>query len=246
MQTLIIRAPGRITNPGKNNPRIDLLDTRLLAAFDANDIASADGAAVSAWESSGGAWGAGANLSLRSGSTSAVLDADGVSQGNASVKFTSAGFVSPSTNARAEGNITVMALLKTGGALGTQNFFSGAVSSAYAYANIDVGQSTHVLTVGGSSAAAGSTIQRSNAFPLGSWVVLEIVYAGTTAEILLNGAPAGSGTIVPAALTGISVGSNTGGSNLFTGDIAAFRVYSASLPESARASVRSQWLSRVR
>lgn len=249
METLILRSPGIITNPTASNPSVDMLDSSLMVAFDANNLIGkvSNSSPITSWDSDAAAsiWGASAGLVQRSISGtpigSAMFSENGVSAGNACVKFSASAFWSKSASVNISSDqITVMTLIKLPASQIDMNIFSGREVGKLAYGYV---QGISMFSLTGNTTPGADF---PNSLIRDQWMVQECIFSGATARYIQNGVDFGAKLMASGgSLSGLSIGGNTAGNGRFlTADVAAIRVYNRVLTEDERAAIRRTWLAR--
>lgn len=246
MSTLIIKAPGTLSSPLAGTPQLPDLARGLLFDFDARSLNLAEGAGVTSLSSKGGSWGTSLAILNASGDRVPKFAVNGVSAGNAAIKFTA----TPATYLRTANvtpivpsvntPLTVSVLAKFNvSADGTayMNLFSGrnGEPGAYVYARRNPnGQ----VSIGG-----GGTDQllSSGIAPVGTWCVITCVFDGARSKVVIDKVTT-TGSTLAAYWDGLVLGANATTGNNLNGDVAAFRGYIRALSDSEIQLVRQEFL----
>lgn len=241
MSTLILRAPGALTNPLPGTPVIPDLTRDLLLDFNADSLGLPNGANVPTWLNDGGSWGSSADL-LYASTTNPKFVVGGVAAGHSSIKFTASApnwLKTHSTNPiapRADTPITVAMLAKFASApTATENLFSGRTGNAGAYIYARRGVSGRISIGGG---ALEQLLSQTSA-PVGTWFVLVCVFDGANSKIRIEQATT-LGTTSSAYWDGIVVGANSAAINALGGEVAAMKAWSRALSDSEMELLRQE------
>lgn len=245
MNTLILKAPGVLTNPVPGTPLVPDLSRSVLLEYNAEKLIVIDGADVATWPNSDGSWGNVADL-LYASATRPKMASNGVSQGHAAVRFSKASATLLKTNSvvalvpRVETPLTVMALVKfnapaDGSAV--QNIFSGRTGDAggFVYARRDA--------LGRMNIGSGGVDQLINStpVPVGTWFTVSCVFDGANSKLFIDKVKT-TGTCGASYWDGISLGANAVAINNMDGDIAVVKAYSRALSDAEVLLQREAWM----
>ncbi len=243
MQALIITAPGALSNPIAGTPKVPDLSRALLLEYDADKLTLADGADVTAWNSTDGSWGASANLPYAS-AVRPKFSRNALGNGHATVKFsrTSATLLKTHSGVAlspvVRTPLTVMALVKFNAASDgfAATVFSGRTGDAggYVYCRREI---SGRLSMG---AGANQEILSQIVSP-DVLMCIACVFDGANSKLFVDKVKT-AGTTSGAFWDGVSLGANAVGTNNLDGDIAAMRAHTRALSDAEVLLQREAWL----
>ncbi|WP_323600718.1 LamG-like jellyroll fold domain-containing protein [Pseudomonas putida] len=243
MQALIITAPGALSNPIAGTPKVPDLSRALLLEYDADKLTLADGADVTAWNSTDGSWGASANLPYAS-AVRPKFGRSALGNGHAAVKFSRASATLLKTHSAvalspvARTPLTVMALVKFNAASDgfASTVFSGRTGDVggYVYCRREI---SGRLSMG---AGANQEILSQVVSP-DLLMFVACVFDGANSKLYVDKVKT-TGTTSGAFWDGVVVGANAVGTNNLDGDIAAMRAYTRALSDAEVLLQREAWL----